>query len=123
MKILIADDESDIRVLVRFILERQGFEVVEASNGIEAVTVARQELPDLILLDVRMPGMTGNEVSQHLKETEATKDIPVVFLSASSQASEVAEGLESGAVAYVTKPFSPRELVAQVGEILQKHRR
>jgi len=123
MKILIADDEKDVRSLVRFVFEQRGFEVVEAANGIEAVTVARQELPDLILLDSMMPGMSGYEASRLLKETETTKGIPVVFLSAKGQPSEVAEGLQAGAVAYIIKPFPPKELVAQVEEILQKHQR
>ena len=120
MKILIADDEKDVRDLVRFAFERRGFEVVEAADGIEAVTLARGELPDLILLDAMMPGMSGYEASRRLKKTEATKGIPIVFLSAKGQTYEVAEGLEAGAVAYIVKPFAPKELVAQVQEILQK---
>ena len=123
MKILIADDEKDARNLVRFTFERRGFEVVEATNGIEAVTLARQELPDLVLLDVMMPGISGYQVSRELKKGETTKEIPIIFLSAKGQTYEVAQGLEAGAVAYVIKPFSPKELVAQVEEILQKHQR
>ena len=123
MKILIADDEEDVRNLVRFAFERRGFKVVEATDGRETVTVACQELPDIILLDAMMPGISGYEASRRLKETETTKGIPIVFLSARSQAYEVAEGRESGAVAYIIKPFSPKELVAQVEEILQKQQR
>jgi DNA-binding response OmpR family regulator len=123
MKILIADDEKDVRDLVRFAFERRGFEVIEAADGIEAVTLARGELPDLILLDAMMPGMSGYEASRRLKKTEATKGIPIVFLSAKGQTYEVAEGLEAGAIAYIVKPFAPKELVAQVQEILQKHQR
>jgi len=123
MKILIADDERNVRNLVRFTFERRGFEVVEATDGIEAVTVARQESPDLILLDAMMPGMSGYEASRELKKGETTREIPIVFLSAKGQAYEVAEGLQAGAVAYIIKPFSPKELVAQVEEILQKHQR
>jgi len=123
MKILIADDEKDVRDLVRFTFERRGFEVVEAADGIEAVTLARHELPDLILLDAMMPGISGYEASRRLKKTEATKGIPIVFLSAKGQTYEVAEGLEAGAVAYIVKPFAPKELVAQVQEILQQHQR
>ena len=123
MKILIADDEKDVRNMVRFVFERRGFEVVEATDGIEAVTIARQELPDVILLDAMMPAMNGYQASRRLKETEMTKEIPIVFLSAKGQTYEVAEGLGAGAVAYIIKPFSPKELVAQVEEILQKHQR
>ncbi|MBL7208729.1 MAG: response regulator [Dehalococcoidia bacterium] len=123
MKILIADDEKDVRDLVRFTFERRGFEVVEATDGIEAVTLARRELPALILLDAMMPGMSGYEASRELKKAEATKEIPIVFLSAKGQTYEVIEGLEAGAVAYIIKPFSPKELVGQVEEILQKHQR
>lgn len=121
MKILIADDEKDVRDLVRFTFERRGFEVVEATDGSEALTIAKQESPDLILLDAMMPGMSGYEASRRLKKAEATKEIPIVFLSAKGQTYEVAEGLEAGAVAYIVKPFSPKELVAQVQEILQEH--
>ena len=123
MKILIADDEKDVRNLVRFTFERRGFEVVEAADGMEAVTIAGRELPDLILLDAMMPVMSGYEAIRQLKETEATKQIPIVFLSAKGQTYEVAEGLQAGAVAYIIKPFSPKELAAQVEEILQKHQR
>jgi len=123
MKILIADDEKDVRDLVRFTFERRGFEVVEATDGSEAFTIAKQESPDLILLDAMMPGISGYEASRRLKKTEATKGIPIVFLSAKGQTYEVAEGLEAGAVAYIVKPFAPKELVAQVQEILQQHQR
>ena len=123
MKILIADDEKDVRNLVRFVFERRGFDVIEAADGMETLNIACQELPDLILLDAMMPGMSGYEASRRLKETETTKEIPIVFLSAKGQAYEVAEGLEAGAVAYIIKPFSPKELVAQVEEVLQRHQR
>lgn len=123
MKILIADDEKDVRNLVRFTFERRGYEVVEAADGIGTVTIARQELPDLILLDAMMPGISGYEAIRRLKETETTKEIPIVFLSAKGQTYEVAEGLQAGAVAYIIKPVSPKELAAQVEEILQKHQR
>ena len=123
MKILIADDEKDVRDLVRFTFERRGFQVIEATDGSEALTIASQELPDLILLDAMMPGMSGYEASRELKKAEATKEIPIVFLSAKGQTYEVIEGLEAGAVAYIVKPFAPKELVAQVQEILQKHQR
>jgi DNA-binding response OmpR family regulator len=121
MKILIADDEKAVRELVRFAFERRGFDVVEAADGMETLNIARQELPDLVLLDAMMPGLSGYDVCRQLKELEATKETPIVFLSAKGQAYEVAEGLEAGAVAYVIKPFSPKELVTQVEEVLRRH--
>lgn len=121
MRILIADDEKAVRNLVRFAFERRGFDVMEAADGMETLSIARQELPDLVLLDAMMPGLSGYDVCRQLKGLEATKEIPVVFLSAKGQAYEVAEGLEAGAVAYIIKPFSPKELVAQVEEVLRRH--
>ena len=96
-KILVAEDEADIRGLIVFSLQYAGFQVIEASNGMEAVDKALKEVPDLVLLDVRMPRMTGYEACQALKAQEATRQIPVVFLSARGQESEIKQGLESSA--------------------------
>jgi CheY-like chemotaxis protein len=120
-KILIAEDEKDIRELVTFTLRGLGkYEVVQAVNGVEAVQVAQREKPDLILMDGRMPRMTGYEACIKLKEIEATKDIPVVFLSAKGQESEIKEGMAVGAHEYILKPFAPDELVSRVREILKQ---
>ncbi|MCD6452975.1 MAG: response regulator [Dehalococcoidales bacterium] len=108
---------------MRFTFERRGFEVIEATNGAEAVALAHQELPELILLDAMMPVMSGYEACRKLREAEATKGILIVFLSAKGQAYEVAKGLKIGADAYIIKPFSPKGLVAQIEELLQKHQR
>jgi two-component system alkaline phosphatase synthesis response regulator PhoP len=120
-KILIAEDERDIRDLITFTLTFGGYLVVAAANGEEALEKARVEIPDLILMDVRMPKMTGYEACQAMKKDDKIKHIPVVFLSAKGQESEVATGLDVGAVEYILKPFSPDQLTARVKELLQKH--
>jgi CheY-like chemotaxis protein len=119
-KILVADDERDIRELIGFTLRFAGFEVVLVADGIEAIKQAPLEQPDLILLDVRMPKVTGYDVCRQLKEDPITSAIPIVFLSAKGQEGEIQEGLESGAVEYIVKPFAPDDLTDQVKEILQR---
>ena len=119
-KILVAEDERDIRELIGFTLRFAGFEVVLAVNGIEAVEKVAQEQPDLVMLDVRMPKMTGYEACRRLKENPETSDIPIVFLSAKGQEGEIEQGLASGALEYIVKPFAPDELTSQVKEILQR---
>ncbi len=120
-KILVAEDERDIRDLVTFSLRGLGgFEVVQAANGLEAIERATTERPDLILMDVRMPRMTGYEACKKLKEIETTKDIPIIFLSAKGQESEIQQGLSVGAEEYILKPFAPDELVNQVRGVLRR---
>jgi CheY-like chemotaxis protein len=121
IKILVAEDETDIRELVAFSLENiGGFTVVKARNGAEAVEVAQQEQPDLILMDVRMPRMTGVEACAALKDIPETKDIPVVFLSAMGQEQEIQQGMDVGAAEYILKPFAPDVLMSKVREILER---
>jgi CheY-like chemotaxis protein len=117
-RILIADDEPHIRKLVTFTLGNRGYEVVEACDGGEAVRLAGETQPDLILLDVMMPVMTGYDALRALKGDPATADIPVVMLSAKSQKAEIEEGLAAGALEYVCKPFTPKDLVQRVAELL-----
>jgi DNA-binding response OmpR family regulator len=119
-KILIAEDEPDIRELVLFMLRFAGYEVVAATNGEEAVQTASRELPDLILLDVRMPRMTGYDACRLMKANPALRDVPVVFLSAKGQDSEIQTGLDAGAEEYLLKPFSPAELTNRVRGILSR---
>jgi DNA-binding response OmpR family regulator len=119
-KILIAEDERDIRDLITFTLRFAGYEVVAASNGEEGYNLAKQTMPDLILMDVRMPKMTGYEACKALKADKGTESIPVVFLSAKGQESEVQAGLDVGAIEYILKPFSPDQLTERVKQILQK---
>ncbi|HLE90231.1 MAG TPA: response regulator [Anaerolineales bacterium] len=119
-KILIAEDERDIRDLVAFTLRFAGHEVFTASNGEEAVELAPKVNPDLILMDVRMPRMTGYEACKIMKADPDLKDIPVVFLSAKGQESEIQQGLASGAEEYLLKPFAPDQLTSRVKVILAK---
>lgn len=120
-RILIAEDERDIRELITFTLEFGGFQVIAATNGQEAVELARQHRPDLIILDVRMPRMTGYEACRILKSQEETRTIPVIFLSAKGQEAEIRQGMEAGADAYILKPFAPDELIQQVQAFLNRH--
>ncbi len=120
-KILVAEDDRDIRELLLFSLRNLGgFEVVQASNGAEAVERAQAGAPELILMDVRMPKMTGYEACAKLKEFDSTRDIPVVFLSAKGQESEIQHGMSVGAEDYILKPFAPDELVKQVRGMLKR---
>ncbi len=117
-KILIAEDERDIRDLIGFTLRFAGYEVVAAQNGEEAFRLASEERPDLVLMDVRMPVMTGSEACRVIKSDPELKQIPVVFLSAKGQESEIKTGLEAGAIEYLLKPFAPDDLTVKIGEIL-----
>jgi DNA-binding response OmpR family regulator len=120
VKILVAEDERDIRELIGFTLGLADFEVVLAQDGVEAVKEASVVKPDLILLDVRMPRMSGYEACRQLKEDPSTRHIPIVFLSAKGQEQEIEEGLNSGALDYIVKPFAPNRLVDQVRDVLQR---
>src|SRR6266849_9519445 len=120
-KILIAEDERDIRDLIAFTLRFAGYEVLTANNGEEAVQMTQKELPDLVLTDVRMPKMTGYEACRQIKADPTTQHIPVVFLSAKGQEAEVQTGLASGADEYLLKPFAPDQLTRKVAEILDKN--
>lgn len=120
-KILIAEDERDIRDLVAFTLRFAGHEVFAAANGEEAVELAPKVNPDLILMDVRMPRMTGYEACKIMKADPELKDIPVVFLSAKGQETEIQQGLASGAEDYLLKPFAPDQLTLRVKGILAKY--
>lgn len=119
-RILIAEDEPDIRELVAFTLRFAGHEVTAASNGEEAVQQAGRIIPDIILMDVRMPRMTGYDACRAMKADPVLKDIPVVFLSAKGQDSEIQTGLDAGAEEYLLKPFAPDQLVERVKAILSK---
>jgi CheY-like chemotaxis protein len=119
--ILVAEDERDIRELINFTLVFAGHEVTQAANGAEALELAPQVKPDLIMMDVRMPRMTGYEACRQMKQIPEIKDIPVIFLSAKGQDEEVQTGLEVGAAAYILKPFAPEELTRRVSEILTQN--
>jgi len=119
-RILIAEDEPDIRELVAFTLRFAGHEVVATANGEEAVHQAGQMIPDIILMDVRMPRMTGYDACRIMKADPILKDIPVVFLSAKGQDSEIQTGMAVGAEDYLLKPFAPDQLTERVKAILAK---
>ena len=117
-KVLIADDEPNIVVSLEYLMKREGHEVLVARDGDEALALARSALPALVLLDVMMPGKSGFEVCQALRADAATAGIKVLMLTAKGRDTDVAQGLGVGADAYMTKPFSTRELAAKVKELL-----
>jgi DNA-binding response OmpR family regulator len=121
-RILVADNDEDILTLVAFRLERQGYEVLVARDGAEALERARQELPDLCVLDVMMPKLTGYDVTRELRADPRTQDVPVILLTARVQEADVRSGFEAGADDYVRKPFSPQELRERVAAALEKRR-
>lgn len=117
-KILIAEDDQDIRELIALTLQFNGFEVTPVENGALAVERASSQPFDLILMDVRMPKMTGYEACKRLKEIETTRDIPVIFLSAKGQESEIETGITAGAADYILKPFAPEVLISKINRVL-----
>ncbi len=119
--ILVAEDERDIRELINFTLVYAGHQVTQAANGAEALELAPKVKPDLIMMDVRMPKMTGYEACRQMKQIDEIKNIPVVFLSAKGQDEEVQTGIEAGAVDYILKPFAPEDLARRVSEILKQN--
>lgn len=118
--ILVVDDEADILELVDYNLTREGFDVSRASTGEDAIEKASVIRPDLIVLDLMLPGLDGLEVCKRLKGDEATRLIPIVMLTAKDEASDIVRGLEMGADDYVTKPFSPSVLLARVRAVLRR---
>jgi DNA-binding response OmpR family regulator len=118
--VLVADDERDIRELIAFTLRFAGYEVATANDGEDAYQQALKIIPDLILLDVRMPRMTGYEACKAIKSDAALQHIPVMFLSAKGQEAEIQAGYDAGAIDYLLKPFAPDELTARVKMILSQ---
>ena len=118
--ILIIEDEEDIRELVRYNLEREKFKVDEAESGEEGLKAAARKKPDLILLDLMLPGKDGMQVCRELKQNEETRDIPVVMMTAKGEESDIIAGLELGAEDYIVKPFSPKVLVARAKAVLRR---
>ena len=119
-KILLAEDEEDIRKVAQISLQfRGGWEVSLASDGEECLSKAAQERPDLILLDCMMPRLDGYETCRRLKADPSLREIPVIFLTAKSQESEMRKGLELGAAGYLIKPFNPMSLAAEIRKILE----
>jgi len=119
-KILVVDDEEDILELVRYNLSREGYKILCAASGEEGLKTARSENPDLIVLDLMLPGVDGLDVTKRLKADDATRKIPIVMLTAKGEESDIVAGLELGAEDYITKPFSPKVLVARIRAVLRR---
>ncbi len=119
-RILIVDDEPDIREVIRFALEGVGFHTTEAQNADEALGQIRSNSPDLVLLDWMLPGRSGVDLAKYLKRDPDSRDLPIVMLTARTAESDLVQGLDAGADDYVTKPFSPRELVARIHAVLRR---
>jgi two-component system alkaline phosphatase synthesis response regulator PhoP len=119
-RILVVDDEEDILELVRFNLAREGYDLICTTSGEETLEIARKDHPDLLILDLMLPGIDGLEVAKILKNDVKTKDIPIIMLTAKGEEADIVTGLELGADDYVTKPFSPRILVARVRAALRR---
>ena len=117
-KVLIADDETNIRDILDFSLHAEGFEAIGARSGDEAFTLAVSEQPDLVILDVMMPGTSGIETCRLLKNDRRTRHLPVILLTARTSGDDRAAGEEAGADAYITKPFSPHRVIATVERLL-----
>ncbi len=117
-KILVVDDEMHILRIVKYKLESAGYQVLTALNGTEALQIARDEKPSLIFLDIMMPGINGYEVCSELKNDPATRDIIIIMLTAKGQESDKIKGLEVGVDEYITKPFSPQDLLDRTKDLL-----
>jgi len=122
-KILVVEDEEDILELIKYNLAKEGYQVSVAMTGETAVDTAKRVLPDLILLDIMLPGMDGLEVCKMLKHDPATINIPVVMLTAKGEETDIVTGLELGADDYITKPFSPKVVIARVRNLLRRKNR
>ncbi len=120
--ILIVEDEEDIRELLCHHMQQAGFDTVEAASGDDALEAVREKKPDLVVLDLMLPGIDGTEVCRTLKQDEETRDVPILMLTAKAEEIDRVVGFELGADDYVTKPFSPRELVLRVKAILKRAR-
>ena len=122
-KILLADDQEELRLLLQATLEDEAYEILEAQTGSEALGLARSELPALVILDWMMPGISGIEVIRALKADPETRSIPVLLLTARNQVEDREQALAAGASAFLSKPFSPLELLRLVERLLATHSR
>jgi DNA-binding response OmpR family regulator len=120
VRVLVIDDEAPIRLLCRVNLEAEGIAVLEAGDGTTGLELARSDQPDVVLLDVMMPGLDGWRVAEELLEDDRTRGIPIIFLTARAEFRDRARGLDIGGVDYVTKPFNPLELASLVRELLAR---
>ena len=121
-RVLVVEDERDIAALVAYHLTREGYRVSTAASGDEALSAAGSERPDIVVLDLMLPGLSGFEVLQELRRAQGMEQLPVIFLTARREEADRIRGLELGADDYITKPFSPHELVLRVGNVLRRVR-
>jgi DNA-binding response OmpR family regulator len=120
-RVVVVEDEQDLLDLVRYNLAKEGYQIQTSMTGEEALRIVRSEKPDIVLLDLMLPGMDGLEVCRALKAREQTASIPVIMLTAKGEESDIVRGLEMGADDYITKPFSPRVLLARITAVLRRH--
>ena len=120
IRVLVIDDEAPIRLLCRVNLEAEGMKVLEAADGPSGLEKAKESRPDVVLLDVMMPGLDGWRVAEELLDDDRTRDIPIIFLTARAEFRDRARGLDIGGVDYVTKPFNPIELAPLVRDLLDR---
>ncbi len=123
LKVLVVDDEEDLQELLRYNLEKEGYSVSCVSSGEEALASVRKSVPDIIVLDLMLPGMDGFDVCRALKKEQKSARIPIVMLTAKGEDTDIVAGLELGADDYVTKPFSPRVLIARLRMVLRRKRK
>ncbi|MEF3254033.1 MAG: response regulator [Deferribacterales bacterium] len=120
MKVLLSDDELRLRKVIVLHLKKLNYEVIEASNGLQAVEMAKNNNPDVIVLDIMMPEMDGLTACREIRKIEGFENKPIIMLTAKATESDIQEGLKNGASAYLTKPFSPKELVDKIEELIKK---
>ena len=119
-KILVVEDDQAIREMLRFVLQQKHFDILEAENAEQALRLIHDRSPSLILLDWMLPGMSGVDLARKLKEVQETSNLPIIMITAKGEEEDMVRGLDSGADDYVTKPFSPRELVARIRAVLRR---
>jgi DNA-binding response OmpR family regulator len=117
-KILVVDDDPYILMSLEFLMKKNGYDVMVARNGTEALDIVEKQLPDLVLLDIMMPDVDGYEIYKHIKGSKKLKDAKVVFMSAKSKEADIKKGYDLGASLYITKPFSTREMMKQIKELI-----
>ncbi len=118
-KILVVDDDPYILMSLEFLMKKNGFEVMVARNGTEALDIVEKQVPDIVLLDIMMPDVDGYAICKHIKSSKKLKEAKVVFMSAKSKETDIRKGYDLGASLYVTKPFSTRQLLKQVQELIR----
>ena len=117
-KILVVDDDPYILMSLEFLMKKNGYDVMVARNGTEALDIVEKQLPDLVLLDIMMPDVDGYEICKHIKGSKKSKEAKVVFMSAKSKEADIKKGYDLGASLYITKPFSTREMMKQIKELI-----